>query len=171
MSVKKHRKDSADARIRCAVITCSDTRTLDDDPSGDLIASLLEGAGHEIVSRQLVIEHPDAIKLALDAGRIDADAVILTGGTGLATRDRTPDVIEPLLDRKLPGFGELFRMLSFQEVGAAAMLSRAFAGVRERSVVFALPGSTAAVRLAMEKLILPELAHMVAQVQGATGPE
>ncbi len=165
MSVDGHKEHSSAVRVRCAVITCSDTRTLDDDASGDLIAELLTSAGHEVVSRQLVIEHTDAIKLAFAAGRLDSDAVIITGGTGLAPRDRTPDVIEPLLDRTLPGFGELFRMLSFKEVGTAAMLSRALAGVRDRSVVFVLPGSPKAVRLAMESLILPELRHVVGQVQ------
>lgn len=165
MSVQQHKQESEDVAVHCAIITCSDTRTLDDDPSGDLIAELLGGAGHEVVSRQLVIEHPDAIKLAFAAARLDSDAVIITGGTGLAPRDRTPDVIEPLLDRTLPGFGELFRMLSFQEIGPPAMLSRAVAGVRDRSVVFALPGSPKAVRLAMESLILPELRHIVGELQ------
>ena len=165
MSVETHRDDSADVTVRCAVITCSDTRTLDDDPSGDLIVELLEAAGHTVVSRQLVVEDVPAIALAFDAGRLDPGAVIITGRTGLATRDRTPDVIEPLLDRPIPGFGELFRMLSFQEIGAAALLSRAFAGTRDHSVVFALPGSPKAVRLAMETLILPELGHLVRQVQ------
>lgn len=165
MSAEKHKAAMAGTALRCAVITLSDTRTLDDDPSGDLIAELLTAAGHDVVSRQLVIEHPAAIELAFDAARLDAEAVIVTGGTGLAPRDRTPDVLEPLLDRVLPGFGELFRMLSFQEIGPPAMLSRAFAGVRDRSLVFALPGSPRAVRLAMEKLILPELGHAVGQVR------
>jgi len=165
MSVESHRDDSAHVAVRCAVITCSDTRTLDDDPSGDLIVELLEAAGHKVISRQLVVEDTPAIALAFEAGRLDAGAVIITGGTGLATRDRTPDVIEPLLDRALPGFGELFRMLSWEEIGAAALLSRAFAGTRDRSVIFALPGSPKAVRLAMDKLILPEIRHLVRQVR------
>lgn len=164
MSVSGHRDESSSTVVRCAIITCSDTRTYENDASGDLIESLVKGAGHEVVSRQIVIENPDSLRLAFRSAFSHADAVIITGGTGIAHRDRTPDVIEPELDRPLPGFGELFRHLSYREIGAAALLSRAFAGVKEHAVIFALPGSTAAVRLALQELILPELRHIVRQI-------
>ena len=148
-----------------AVVTVSDTRTLEDDAGGRLIVELLEGAGHSVVSRVIVKDEPTEIAVAVEsaASRQGIGAVIVTGGTGVAPRDVTPDTIEPLLDRTIPGFGELYRMLSYQEVGSAALLSRALAGLMDGRVVFALPGSRGAVRLAMEKLILPELGHLVAQ--------
>jgi molybdenum cofactor biosynthesis protein B len=151
--------------VATAVITVSDTRTLEDDAGGRLIVQLLEEAGHPVASRVIVKDEPTEIAVAVEsaASREGTGAVIVTGGTGVAPRDVTPDTIEPLLDRTIPGFGELYRVLSYQEVGSAALLSRALAGLREGRVVFALPGSRGAVRLAMEKLILPELGHLVAQ--------
>lgn len=148
--------------VRCGVVTVSDTRTLDDDRSGDLIISLLEGAGHVAAARAIVRDEPadlEAVVCQL-ADQGDMTAILLTGGTGVAPRDLTPETLARLFTKELPGFGELFRMLSYQEIGSAAMLSRATAGLIDRTVVFLMPGSTAAVRLAMEQLILPELGHL-----------
>jgi len=163
-SIREHRAE-APRTVATAVITVSDTRTLEDDAGGSLIVELLEGAGHPVASRVIVKDEPAEIAVAVEsaASREGIGAVIVTGGTGVAPRDVTPDTIEPLLDRTIPGFGELYRVLSYQEVGSAALLSRALAGLVNGRVVFALPGSRGAVRLAMEKLILPELGHLVAQ--------
>ena len=124
-------------------------------------------AGHSTALRSIVPDQAEAIRAALlgALGRSEIDAVIITGGTGVSPRDVTPDTVEPLLEKLLSGFGELFRMLSFEEIGAAALLSRALAGVASGSVVFVMPGSSGAVRLAMERLILPELAHIVGQLR------
>jgi molybdenum cofactor biosynthesis protein B len=147
------------------VITVSDTRTLADDTGGALVCELLEGTGQRVVFRELVKDDAEAIRAALQTALATADcaAVILTGGTGVAPRDVTPEAVAPLLDRPLPGFGELFRQLSFAEIGAAALVSRAVGGLAGGKPVFALPGSRAAVRLALEKLILPELGHLVGE--------
>ena len=162
MSVAAHRAD-APASVPCLVLTVSDTRTRDTDSSGQAIADLLVAAGHTVVAREL--EPDDPIKVA-DAirghlGRKHVRAVIATGGTGISRRDSTYEAVTALFDKQLDGFGELFRMLSFEQIGAAAMLSRACAGVAAGTIVFVLPGAEAAVRLAMEKLILPELGHIV----------
>ena len=156
--------------IGCAVITVSDTRTLADDSGGALLCELLEGGGHRIALREIVKDESKAIRAALEAAlaRADCAAVLLTGGTGVAPRDVTPEAVAPLLERSLPGFGELFRSLSFAEIGAAALLSRALAGLARGKPVFALPGSRAAIRLALERLILPELGHLVGE--GAKAP-
>lgn len=156
----KYRQDS----VRCAVVTISDTRTPENDKSGSLIAELLAGAGHSATARQIVPDDPARISECILQCCDDetCQAILLTGGTGIAPRDQTIEAVEPLLEKKLDGFGELFRMLSYQEIGAAAMLSRALAGTRGRTVVFAMPGSPNAVRLAMEKLILPQLGHLAA---------
>lgn len=161
-SAQQHR-EKGPASIRCAVVTVSDTRSLDNDKSGQTIVELLQSAGHEVVERTLV---PDEPALVTDQVRsfsenTDIDAILLTGGTGIAARDQTPDAVARLLTKQLPGYGELLRMLSYQEIGAAAMLSRAMGGLVEQTVVLTMPGSTAAVRLAMEKIILPELGHLV----------
>jgi len=166
------------ARVRCAVVTVSDTRTLEDDPSGDAIRDRLTAAGHEVARRDLVRDDPPAIDAALtaalDAG---AQAVLLTGGTGLTRRDSTYEVVTARIERPIPGFGELFRMLSFEQVGAAAMISRATAGTVGDAVVFALPGSRKAVELALERLIVPELGHVLEQLgresraEGGSGGE
>lgn len=164
-STQEHRAQAPDS-VRVAVIVVSDTRTLDSDKGGALIEELLEREGHEIASRQIVRDEIEAIKRAADdAIQSDAEVVILTGGSGISSRDVTPEAIRPLLTRELPGFGEVFRVLSFGEVGAATMLSRAFAGVAGRTLVFVLPGSTNAVRLALEKLIAPEIGHLVREVR------
>ena len=162
MSVTAHRNASPSS-VPCLVVTVSDTRTRETDTSGQAIASLLEAAGHTVVARELVPDEPakvaDAIRGHL--GRKDVRAVITSGGTGITSRDSTYEAVSAMFDKQLDGFGELFRMLSYDDIGAAAMLSRACAGVVSGTIVFVLPGSEAAVRLAMEKLILPELGHVV----------
>ena len=157
----QHRASSRHSVV-CGVVTVSDTRTLADDRSGDLILENLMAAGHSVAERLIVPDEPSVLKDAIErlVERPDISAILLTGGTGAAPRDQTPDTLSALFTRELPGFGELFRMLSYQEIGAAAMLSRATAGMIDRTVVFLLPGSTAAVRLAMERLILPELPQL-----------
>lgn len=147
------------------MITVSDTRTLETDTGGGLVAELLAGAGHEVAAREIVPDDADAIRRAVERATADAGtrAVVVTGGTGVAPRDVTPESVEPLLERVVPGFGELFRMLSYEDIGSAALLSRALAGLRDGRVVFVIPGSRGAVRLAMEKLILPELGHLAAE--------
>lgn len=165
MSVDEHRVH-APASVSCGVVTISDTRTLETDTSGAAIADLLARAGHTVAARRIVVDDAKAVADAVrDVLAFGADAVITTGGTGIARRDTTYEAIAGLLERTLPGFGELFRTLSFQDVGSAAMLSRATAGTVGRAVVFVLPGSEAAVRLAMEKLILPELGHIVRELR------
>jgi molybdenum cofactor biosynthesis protein B len=160
-SAEEHR-EGAPPSVGCAVVTVSDTRTLADDMSGATIVELLEAAGHRAAARTLVPDEPAPLEAAVKefVARPDIQAVLMTGGTGIAPRDQTPDTLARLFTKELPGFGELFRMLSYQEIGAAAMLSRACGGLIDRTVVFLMPGSTPAVRLAMEKLILPELGHL-----------
>ncbi|MCX5739997.1 MAG: MogA/MoaB family molybdenum cofactor biosynthesis protein [Proteobacteria bacterium] len=152
-------------RLCAVVITVSDTRTLADDSGGALLVELIESAGHRVVDRSIVPDEVDAIRAAVDVAvmRDDVHAVLLTGGTGIAARDVTPEALEPILDRVIPGFGELFRALSYQEIGSAALLSRALAGTVRGRVVVALPGSRAAIRLAVEKLLLPELPHLASE--------
>jgi len=152
--------------VPCLVLTVSDTRTLETDTSGQAIASLLKAAGHTVAARELVPDDPVKVAEAIRAhlGRKDVRAVITTGGTGITSRDTTYDAVTAMFEKKMDGFGELFRMLSYGQVGAAAMLSRACAGVVTGCVVFVLPGAEAAVRLAMEKLILPELGHVVREM-------
>lgn len=159
-----HGHHGADARrVLCAVVTVSDTRTPATDTSGQEIRARLEAAGHSVCDAILVPDEPEQVRLVLkqyaDEGRIDA--VMLSGGTGIAVRDQTFEAVSSLLDRRIDGFGELFRALSFEEIGAAAMLSRAVAGLIGTMAVFSMPGSTAACRLAMERLIVPQLAHVV----------
>ena len=145
------------------MVTISDTRTEATDSSGTAIVELLTAAGHDITRRKLVKDDPTAVRNAVLAGRTAADVIITTGGTGITARDNTYETIASLLDKRLDGFGELFRMLSYQSIGAAAMMSRATAGLARGRILVLLPGSEAAVRLAMEKLLLPELGHMVQQ--------
>jgi molybdopterin adenylyltransferase len=165
MSVAEHHAQSP-ARVACFVLTVSDTRTVGTDTSGRAIAELLEGAGHVVTDRQAVRDEPaqvtDVIRRQLAART--ARVIITTGGTGIARRDSTYEAVTALLDKRIDGFGELFRMLSFQEIGPAAMLSRATAGVAGGCAIFMLPGSEHAVRLAMDRLILPELGHVVREL-------
>jgi len=164
MSVEKHRA-LAPATVDCFVLTISDTRTAHDDASGGVIVQSLTGAGHTIAGRQIVRDDPAAVRAVVQDQALRVQAIITTGGTGITSRDSTYEAIAGLLDKRLDGFGELFRMLSYEEIGSAAMLSRACAGTIARTAVFSLPGSEHAVRLAMEKLILPELGHVVRELQ------
>ena len=163
---------SAPRPVGCAIVTVSDTRGPRDDRSGDRIARLIERAGHGVISRAWVRDDVRAIRAAVRAAvRLRAvDVVITTGGTGIAPRDRTPEALAPLVDRWLPGFGERFRALSQNEVGSAAWLSRAEAGVAAGRLLVLLPGSTAAVTLAVRRLLLPELGHVV-RLLGRFKPE
>jgi molybdenum cofactor biosynthesis protein B len=164
VSTEQHRQTSP-ASVRCFVITISDTRTEANDTSGDIIVGLLVTSGHVLVGRTLVQDDPQAVKGAIASGRAhSAQVIITTGGTGITSRDSTYEAIASMFDKTLDGFGELFRMLSFPEIGSAAMLSRACAGTIGRMAVFSLPGSEAAVRLAMTKLILPEIGHVVREL-------
>ena len=158
-----HRRAAIGQVARCAVLTVSDSRTADNDGGGDAIASRLRQAGHELVERAWVRDEAMEIGKVLTQwlARNDLQVIFTTGGTGISSRDTTVEVVERFLDKRLDGFGELFRMLSFQQVGAAAMLSRSVAGLARGVVVFALPGSVAAVELALDSLILPELEHLV----------
>ncbi len=170
-SHEQHRKE-APSSLGVAVITVSDTRTMDTDKSGPLIESYLVDGGHHSLGRFIVPDDPDLIRAAIEVALESklCDVVILTGGTGLSPRDRTPEAVEALCDRMLGGYGELFRMLSWEEIGAAAMLSRALAGVKEGRLIVATPGSTGAVRLAMEKLLLPEMGHIIRELRKVEGP-
>ena len=162
MGATDHRRQAAgQGEIALAVVTVSDTRTPETDTSGQTIQRLAQAAGHQIVGYRIVQDEPEQVQQALDdfaAG--PAQLVIFNGGTGISRRDRTYDVISRALEKTLPGFGEIFRMLSYEQVGAAAMLSRATAGVYRDTVIVSTPGSTKAVELAMEKLILPEIQHL-----------
>jgi molybdopterin adenylyltransferase len=167
MSHQEHRRQSPDS-IRCAVITVSDTRTPETDTSGQFIQQALTGNGHSVSAYAIVKDEPEDIRRLLKhfIQAADTDAILLSGGTGLSPRDGTYEVVQSCLEKELAGFGELFRYLSYQEIGAAAMMSRATAGVASGTVIVSMPGSSAAVRLAMEKLILPELAHMTHIARG-----
>ena len=167
MSVERHRAEAKGAP-RYAIVTVSDTRTPETDIGGARVAERVETAGAEVVTRVLVRDEVERIRDAVRAALADerVGIVLVTGGSGVAPRDVTVEALVPLFDKELPGFGELFRMLSFAEVGAAAYLSRATAGIAGGKPLFLLPGSPKAVELAMEKLILPEAAHLVAQARG-----
>jgi molybdenum cofactor biosynthesis protein B len=158
-------KSQAPRRVRCAVLTVSDTRTEETDSGGRAIADLLTAAGHDVVARTILKDEPELIREAvrrhIASGKVQA--VMTTGGTGITSRDSTYEAVTSLLEKQLDGFGELFRMLSFQDIGPAAMMSRATAGLSQGCIIIALPGSESAVRLAMEKLVLPELGHLVQQ--------
>ncbi len=162
-STAKHRQAAQGETADCAVLTVSDTRTLADDTGGQHIVDALVAAGHGVVARALVRDEPALIRAQLERFLEDprVEVILSTGGTGISSRDTTIEVVESLLDKRLDGFGELFRMLSFAEIGAAAMLSRATAGLRGETLIFAMPGSPHAVALAMSRLIIPELSHLV----------
>jgi molybdenum cofactor biosynthesis protein B len=157
-------KAAAPAAVRVAVLTVSDTRIEATDTSGRVIRALLEEAGHIVTSSAIVPDDPDAVTaFVLDQLETVTEVVITTGGTGITSRDSTYEAIDALLDKRLDGFGELFRMLSYHDIGPAAMMSRACAGLARGKVVIALPGSEGAVRLAMTRLVVPELRHLVQQ--------
>lgn len=166
-STQQHKAIAArQGPVKVAIITVSDTRTRENDTGGDLIENRVTTAGHIVVFRIIVKDEPDQIGTLLDQITQDTDArlILFTGGTGIAPRDTTFDVISRKLDKHMPGFGELFRMLSFSEVGAAAMLSRATAGTYRGRVVMSMPGSPNAVQVAMDKLIIPEIEHLAWEV-------
>ena len=166
MSHVEH-KAHAPASVTCYVLTVSDTRTPDTDTGGAAIRELLESAGHEVSGHDIVRDEPDdvATRVAERLGDERTQVIITTGGTGITSRDGTYEAVQALLEKHLDGFGELFRMLSFQDIGSAAMMSRATAGTANGKAVFVLPGSPGAVRLAMIRLILPELGHVVQQLR------
>lgn len=166
-SVPETHRQQAPTVVRCAVITVSDTRTMENDVGGQTIVEMLSAKGHQIVERRIIRDEPEPMRALLTSlsQRSDVDAILMTGGTGLGSRDQTFETVSQLITKPLPGFGELFRMLSYAEVGAAAMLSRAVGGLLHRTVVLAMPGSPGGVRLAMEKLVLPELGHLVREAR------
>ncbi len=165
-STQQHRDEAPDS-VGFAVLTVSDTRTKDDDSSGQLIREHLGFRGHQLKGYEIVPDEADQIKQHLDSWLSDPtiNAIIVSGGTGISGRDVTYPIIESLIKKEMPGFGEIFRMLSWQEVGSASMLSRAMAGIHDDTVIFSLPGSSNAVRLALEKLIGPELGHVVHEIR------
>lgn len=164
MSSQEH-KAAAPEHVRVFVLTVSDTRTDANDTSGAAIIALLKEAGHQVTGKAIEKDEPARVAELVRQQAVigDVDAIISTGGTGLTSRDSTFEAIDALLTKRLPGFGELFRMLSYQDIGSAAMMSRACAGTIGRTVVIALPGSEKAVRLGMTKLVIPELTHLVQQ--------
>lgn len=170
MGVEDHKAAARDVgTLVAAMLTVSDTRTADTDESGRIAMELIRQAGHEVghyaVLRNEPLEVRAAVLRLVADGRVDF--IVTSGGTGVSPRDQTIEALRPLFQKELEGFGELFRLLSFQEVGTAALLSRATAGTLGRALVFCLPGSKAAVRLAVEKLILPEIRHLIAQQRKA----
>jgi len=169
MAKPSHLEHHEKGRIHagCGVVTVSDTRTEETDTSGQLIRELLAGHGHVVQAYHIVPDEPSRIAPLLKEllAREGVEVVIVNGGTGVARRDVTFDAIQGMLEKTLPGFGELFRMLSYEDIGSAALLSRATAGIVGGRVVFSVPGSSGAVRLAMVKLILPEMGHILAELR------
>jgi len=163
---EEHRQHGPDV-VRCFVLTVSDTRTEATDTGGRTVADQRASAGHTVSGRTIVKDDAAAVKRVVEEqiANADVDVVITTGGTGITSRDTTYEAIASLLEKRLDGFGELFRMLSYEQIGPAAMMSRATAGLARGHIVIALPGSEAAVRLAMEKLVIPELKHLVQQAR------
>jgi molybdopterin adenylyltransferase len=155
---------SVPAQARVHILTISDTRTEATDESGNLCISLIQSAGHTVVGRTIVPDDSAHVESACRSLALQVDAILLNGGTGVSPRDTTYEAVSALIEKRIEGFGELFRMLSFAEVGSRAMVSRAVAGVFGKTVLFSMPGSTKAVRLAMEKLICPELGHIVGEI-------
>jgi molybdenum cofactor biosynthesis protein B len=159
-------KATAPSSVRCYVLTISDTRIVSTDTSGRAIAELLEANGHQVSGRGIVRDDPEAIRAAIvqQLDDVSAQVIITTGGTGITSRDSTYEVVCNLIEKRLDGFGELFRMLSYEAIGPSAMLSRACAGTATGKIIISLPGSENAVRLAMNKLLLPELGHLVREL-------
>lgn len=167
MSVAEHKRNAPE-HVSVMVITISDTRTEETDKSGKLIIGSLEEKNHKVSSYRIVKDEADLIQQAVKTGASDEtiDAIILNGGTGIAKRDVTIEAISELLHKEIPGFGEIFRMLSYTEdIGSAAILSRALAGIYEDTAIFSIPGSSGAVKLAMSKLIIPEINHIVREIR------
>lgn len=167
MTLHEH-KEKAAKSLGIMVITVSDTRVETTDQSGQLIKEMLVAAGHRIVGYQIVQDEPNEIEnlLRQTLGRNDLEVIILNGGTGIAPRDGTYEVVDRLMQKRLDGFGEIFRYLSYQDIGSAAIMSRACAGIAGDKVMISLPGSKGAVQLAMGQLVLPEMGHMVSQLRG-----
>jgi len=167
VAVDEHRQRAGRPTFGFALVTASDSRATADDRSGALARELVEAAGHRVVGAEVVPDEAAALRRAVESAleRTEVDAVLATGGTGLAPRDVTVEAVSPLFDKSIDGFGEIFRRLSYDEIGAAAMLSRATAGVVAGKAVFLLPGSPAAVRLALRSLVLPEIAHLLSQAR------
>jgi len=161
--VYEEHKAKAPKSVNCMVVTCSDSRTKETDKTGQLIIELLKKNSHEVLAYHVVKDESKEIQKVIESAAKDRrfQAVILNGGTGLTRRDTTVEVLERLLEKKLDGFGEFFRALGFQEIGSPAMLSRATAGVYQGKAIFSIPGSEDAAKLAMERLILPELGHII----------
>ncbi|HHZ83641.1 MAG TPA: MogA/MoaB family molybdenum cofactor biosynthesis protein [Nitrospirales bacterium] len=161
-----HHKAQSPSQVGCGIITCSDSRTQENDRSGQLIMQLLTAQGHTVERYEIVKDEPSQIRNAIDQDLAcsSIQAILINGGTGVSKRDSTYETVSALLDKRLDGFGELFRFLSYQDIGSSAIMSRATAGVSGGTVIFALPGSEKAVRLAMEKLILPELGHLIGEL-------
>ncbi|MCC7084255.1 MAG: MogA/MoaB family molybdenum cofactor biosynthesis protein [Pirellulales bacterium] len=166
ISTQQHRAEAPQV-VTAAVITISDTRTKDNDTSGAKIVDTMTTAGHKILAWEIVPDEPARIKPLIEKFREapELDVILITGGTGIGSRDQTFETISGLLDKTLPGFGEIFRVLSYEEIGPAAMLSRAVGGLVGRTILLSMPGSTAAVRLAMEKLVVPEIGHLVREAR------
>lgn len=166
MGAQEHRELAGKRAVSVAIITVSDTRTPESDTNKHYLEKRLSGLGHHVLAYRLIKDEPDQVRAALDelAALPELQLLLFNGGTGIAQRDTTYDVISRLLEKPMPGFGELFRMISYDEVGAAAMLSRATAGVYRGKLVFSLPGSNNAVRTAVEKLILPEIEHLAWEI-------
>jgi molybdenum cofactor biosynthesis protein B len=164
MGAADHRAGGVEGAL-CAVLTISDTRTPETDTSGRAITALLEAAGHVVARRQILRDEPDQVRAAVQAALGAVDAIVTTGGTGITSRDSTYEAISGLFEKRLDGFGELFRALSYEEIGSAAMMTRATAGVARRTAIFILPGSENAVRLGMTKLIVPELGHILRELR------
>jgi molybdenum cofactor biosynthesis protein B len=167
MSYQQHRQDAQKITARCAVVTLSDTRTRESDVSGKRICEMVTAAGHVVSDYRVVTDDPQRLRTLIDRllGDENVDVILTNGGTGISRRDQTIPVIEAAFETALPGFGELFRMLSWQQIGSGAMLSRAVAGITRKRLIFAMPGSTAAVELAMKDLILPELSHLLHEMR------
>lgn len=167
VTVHEH-KEKAAKSLGIMVITVSDTRVETTDQSGQVIKEMLVGVGHRIVGYQIVKDEPNEIEnlLRQTLGRKDLEVIILNGGTGIAPRDGTYEVVDRLMQKRLDGFGEIFRYLSYQDIGSAAIMSRACAGIAGDKVMISLPGSKGAVQLAMGQLVLPEMGHMVSQLRG-----
>ena len=167
MSYQDHQNSAQSIKAHCAIVTLSDTRKIHNDAGGNRIAELLAGEGHTVKEHRLIPDDAEGFRRVLEEllGLEEIDAVVTTGGTGVSRRDQAIGVVASLIESPLPGFGELFRMLSWEQIGSGAMLSRAVAGIAKGKALFALPGSTAAVELAMTKLILPELRHILFEIR------
>jgi molybdenum cofactor biosynthesis protein B len=170
-AVAEHRADAPNA-LNLAVMTVSDTRTLETDTSGALIVAMAEASGHRVLDRVVVPDEPERMRPVLlgFAARGEIHATLITGGTGISPRDQTYETVSALLTKPIPGYGELFRMLSYAEIGPACILSRALGGLIGQSAVLVMPGSRAAVDLAMSRIILPELPHIVREARKTTAP-